>query len=221
MHRTRMRIATLMFVATALCLGLPASVAQAHEERAVGKWHFVVGWGDEPAYAGFKNSVLLFLSDKDDKPVKDLGDTLQVEVIFGTQTKTVPMEPNFEEGEFGTLGDYRGWILPTRPGDYTFHFTGTIKGDKIDARFTSSKTTFDSIVDAAEVQFPAKDPSNADLATRFDREFPRIESREATLTASVKDARNTASQGRALAIAGLAIGVLAFSMAIASRRKKA
>lgn len=46
-------------------------------------------------------------------------------------------------GGSGTPGDYRGWLIPTRPGKYTFHFTGTIKGDPIDERITASPTTFD------------------------------------------------------------------------------
>ena len=57
-------------------------------------------------------------------------------------------------------------MVPTRPGAYTFHFTGTIRGDAIDETFKSSDTTFDDIKAASEVEFPAKDPSTGELAQR-------------------------------------------------------
>src|SRR2546425_1008086 len=74
-----------------------------------------------------------------------------------------------------TLGDYRAFFVPTRPGTYTFHFTGAIKRQQVDLRITSGETTFDDIKDSNEAQFPAKDPSNADLDTRIKQEFPRVD----------------------------------------------
>ena len=135
MSRTRSIV-----VALAIAIGLivlQAGTASAHEERVVGRYHLAVGFGDEPAYAGVENSVQLFLHDaRTDKPVVDLGPTLKVQVMTGS--KTMPplvLEPDFEVGEFGTPGDYRAFFIPTRPGDYTFHFTGSIKGQKIDESF--------------------------------------------------------------------------------------
>jgi hypothetical protein len=55
-------------------------------------------------------------------------------------------------------------MIPTRPGTYEFHFTGEAGGEQIDEVFTSSETTFDSPSDPAQFQFPAKDPSTAELA---------------------------------------------------------
>lgn len=49
-----------------------APLASAHEERATGGFRFVVGWGDEPAYTGFKNSVQVTVSEADGgAPVTD------------------------------------------------------------------------------------------------------------------------------------------------------
>ena len=63
----------------------------------------------------------------------DLGDTLKVEVSFGDQTQEFPIEPFFDEEEgFGIPGDYRAWLIPTRAGTYSFHFTGTIDGEDVD-----------------------------------------------------------------------------------------
>ena len=187
-----------------LLVPLVASPASAHEERTVGKYHFVVGFGDEPAYQGDKNSVQLILADASDKPVTDLGDTLKVEVSTDTapgQTLPLALEPFFEVGEFGTPGDYRAFFIPTRPGKYTFHFTGSIKGQKVDQRFTSSDTGFSEIEDPSKVQFPAKDPTTGQLAQRLDQQVPRLET-------AVADARKQASDDARLALIVAIVGVV-------------
>ena len=180
------RRATAAVVLSVLTVGL-ATPAFAHVERTVGRFKFTVGWGEEPTYAGFRNSVQLILVDSRGKPITDLGDALKVEVIFSGQTVSLPLETTFDpdSGE-GTPGEYRAWFIPTRPGDYTFNFTGTYKGQKIDQRFTSSATTFDAVKDPAEVQFPAKDPSNGDLAARIVGD----ESRTAAIKATAAPVRS-------------------------------
>jgi len=194
----------------ALLVPLVAAPASAHEDRKVGKLDLVVGFGDEPAYAGDKNSVQLLLSDGAGKPVTDLGDAFKVEVSTDSapgQKLDLAMEPFFEIGEFGTPGDYRAFFIPTSPGKYTFHLTGSYKGQKVDQRFTSSKTGFSEVVDPASAKFPVKDPTTGQLAQRLDRE-----------------ARDDASSARTLAIVGIAVGLLglvAAGIALARRSSAA
>ena len=204
--RTRILAATVAATLAALLIPLLASPAAAHEEKTVGKYHFVVGFGDEPAYAGEKNSVQLILADAKDKPVTDLTNTLKVEVTTGdAQPLALPMEPNFEVGEFGTPGDYRAFFIPTAPGSYSFHFTGSIKGQKIDQTFKSGPQSFSDIDDPAQVQYPVKQPTGGQLATRADRDTARV---DAALAAERDQARDDASSARTLAIVGLVVGVL-------------
>jgi len=208
------RILAALVAATMAGLLIPllAGPAAAHEERTVGKYHFVVGFGDEPTYAGEKNSVILLLSDAKDKPVTDLTDTLKVAVTTGSaEPLQLSMEPNFEVGEFGTPGDYRAWFIPTTPGAYSFHFTGTIKGQKIDQTFKSGPTTFDEAKDPAEIQYPVKQPTGGQLATRADRETARVDAALATERDQAKDA---AASARTLAIIGLVVGALGLIAAI-------
>jgi hypothetical protein len=205
----RRRIAAGVAVIGLAVLALPllAAPASAHEERTVGKYHFAVGFGDEPAYQGEKNSVQLLLA-AGEKPVTDLGDTLKVEVSTESasgQTLSLSMEPFFEVGEFGTPGDYRAWFIPTAPGNYTFHFTGSIKGQKVDQRFTSSPTTFSEVSDPAKVEFPTKEPTGGQLAARLDREVPRLD-------AAASKARDDASGARTLAIIGIVAGVIGIAV---------
>lgn len=186
-----------------------AAPASAHETRAAGPVRFVVGWGDEPSFTGFKNSVQVSVSETNGSPVTDLGDGLTVEVIKGEDKTTLPLVPNFRVGGFGTPGDYRAWLTPTRPGGYTFHLTGTVRGQKVDETFTSSKTTFNDVEDVTSIAFPAKDPSTGQLATRIDREVPRLE-------AAVREAEDQADSARTLALVGVAVGAIGLLAAAAA-----
>jgi hypothetical protein len=216
----RILAATVVATLAGLLIPLLASPAAAHEERKVGKYHFLVGFGDEPTYAGERNSVLVELTDANDRPVTDLGNTLKVAVSTGSaEPLELAMEPNFEVGEFGTPGDYRAWFIPTAPGPYTFHFTGTIKGQKVDETFKSGPDTFDEAKDPAEIQYPVKQPAASQLATRADRETARV---NAALTEERNQAKDDAASARTLAIIGLvvgALGLLAGGAALFMRRR--
>lgn len=190
--------------------------APAHEPRDGGPVRFVVGWGDEPAYTGFKNSVQVTITEASGAPVTDIGDTLRVEVIKGADKITLPLVANFRAGAFGSPGDYRAWLVPTRPGPYTFRLTGAIRGQNVAESFTSSKTTFNEVEDATSIAFPVKDPSTGQLATRIDREVPRLQ-------AALSEAQDRADGARTLALAGVVVGTVgllaAVSALVAARRR--
>jgi hypothetical protein len=200
-------------------LVLLAGPAAAHEERHVGDLDLVVGFGQEPAYAGQPNSVELLLSTGGN-PVTDLGDTLTVSVGFGDQSKDLSVEPFFEVGEFGTPGDYRAWFIPTRAGQYSFHFTGTIRGTKIDETFTSGPKTFGDVDNPTDAEFPVQDPTNGELGERIDREIPRLEASitdvKTSVDRSVGSAVDDVSSARTLALVGVALGALGLIAAIAA-----
>ena len=212
--RRRIPVAALAVLALAgLVLAAAAGPAAAHEGRAVGRYHFAVGFGTEPAYAGAPNSVQLLLADRHDKPVTDLGDTLEVEVTTGdSEPRRLALEPFFEVGEFGTPGDYRAFFIPTAPGRYSFHFTGAVKGQKVDQRFTSGPTSFAEVVDPAEAQYPTREPTAGQLLGRLDRESART---RAAAAAAGADARRQAASARTLALAGLAVGAAGLLAAVA------
>lgn len=198
---------------------LPASAALAHEGQSQGDLEMVVGFGTEPAYAGQPNSVQLILVH-DGEPVVDLGDTLDVEVSFGDQSQRFTLEPNFAVGAFGEPGDYRAWFIPTRAGQYTFHFTGTIEGEDVDQTFASGPRTFGDVEDTNQIQFPVQDPTNGELAERIDQEVPRLtsatEEAQAAATTAVEDsqaAADDASSAQTFAILALVVGALGVALA--------
>ena len=201
---------------------LAAGPASAHEVRKVGAYEITIGWQHEPTYSGVENAVQIFIKDAKGNPVDDLGDppTLKVQVINGSQTSDpLDLKASFDPdtGE-GTRGEFDASIVPTVPGDYTFHLTGSINGQNIDEKFTSSDKTFDPVKDPTEVQFPAKVPSNSQLA----QSISRNETRAAAAAKSAKDAADTA---KVLAIVGIAVGVVlggaGLIVALTSRRRPA
>jgi hypothetical protein len=198
----------------------------------------VAGFGTEPALAGQPNSVQLILVH-DGEPVVDLGDTLDVEVTFGDESMALTLEPFFEEGEFGTPGDYRAWFIPTRPGTYEFHFSGTIDGEDVDETFTSGPQTFGDVESPTDLMFPAQDPTTGELAERIDREVPRLTdaideagssadqavTAAADASATAGGAVDDAAGARTLGVVGIVVGALGVLVAaggvVMSRRRTA
>jgi hypothetical protein len=207
----RATIAATAVALAGLLVPLLAAPAAAHGHRDVANYSFVVGFGTEPAYAGAPNSVQLILSSKG-RPVTDLGDGLKVAVTTGdSEAKEMTLEPNFEVGEYGEPGDYRAFFIPTTPGAYTFHFTGTIRGKKVDESFTSVKDGFAEMEDPAKVQYPTVDPNGIQLSARLERESARL---NAALTAERDQARDAAASASRLATIGLVVGALGLLTAV-------
>jgi len=209
------RAATLLAVLGILLV--VTSGATAHERRKVGAYTMSVGWADEPTYAGVKNGVQLLLRDASGKGITDLPEDLKVEIIFGSQKMgPLALEAHFGKS-FGTPGDFRTAVIPTRPGNYTFHFIGSLGGQKVDESFTSSDKTFDPVAEATSIEFPAKDPSPGEMAALLERLGSRVESAQV----SAREAAGAAGQGRALGIIGIVAGLAGVAMSLASNRRRA
>src|SRR5260370_29447267 len=144
----------------------------AHDAHVVGAYRLEIGWGEEPAFAGMRNAVTVEITDAAGRtPVSDLGGgSLSAEVAFGDERLVLPLRANPER-----RSTFEAWLLPTRPGTYTFHITGQAKNQKIDVRSTCSAQTFDCVVSSADMQFPAKDPSAGELAERIERSLARAD----------------------------------------------
>jgi hypothetical protein len=223
MQKRSMRAMSAAALAVALML-LGAAPALAHEGRKLGDLEMEVGWGTEPALAGQMNSALILLVH-DGKPVVDLGDTLEFEVTFGDQAQQFSIEPFFEPGEFGTPGDYRAWFIPTQPGQYTFHFFGTVDGEEVDETFTPGPGGFEQVESPQPIQFPGHEPSTGELAERIDRVEPRLASSIEDVQTNVQATTDDASSAKTIGLIGLVVGAIGLIVAIvalvASRRKRA
>jgi hypothetical protein len=213
---------------------LSAPIVAAHGHTAASGFNFVIGWAGEPALVGQPNAVQLFVYDQDEKPITDISaDAISVVVTTaGQDSSSLSVSAAFdvEEG-FGTPGEYSAQIIPTAPGDYTFHFTGTIHDKAIDVSMTSGAETFDEVVAPADLEFPVKQPTLTEVGTRLDRIDGRIEALQSAAPApgafaAAQDAAAAASAAanRALLIgailggAGLVLAVVALAMIRRARR---
>ncbi|HEX3630323.1 MAG TPA: hypothetical protein VHW91_07625 [Candidatus Dormibacteraeota bacterium] len=192
--------------AAAIAAGLLVAVvvpASAHEVRTVGAYQFTVGWLHEPAYADEQNAVQFLLSDTRGNPVTDLGDTLKVEIVYqGLKMPAQALVPTFDpDTGLGRQGEYLASVIPTAPGNYTFHFTGSIKGQAVDQSFTSSDSTFDPVKEPTAVEFPAQDPTRGQISQKLNKLDPRLASVQTS-------AQNDAALARNLAIGAIVLGVL-------------
>ena len=148
-------------------------------------------------FRGSRNAVEVRLADVSGAAVNDPQAVLTVEVSFGDARITVPLRRTREPDTF------KGWLLPNRPGTYTFHITGRVRQQALDVTSTCSETTFDCVNDVAAIQFPAQDPTLGELADRLTRTLPREErTAETDLTT------------RSIAMAGLALAGLALAFAV-------
>lgn len=217
---------TVAFAAVSAFGLLVAPSAFAHEQRQVGAYKFTVGWQHEPTYIGEENAVQLFLHDPQGKPIDDIGTppTLHVEVIFGTQTSApLDLEPSYDpDTGLGMHGEFDAPIIPTAVGNYTFHFYGSLNGQKIDQKFTSGPATFNTVQDPSPIDFPVSVPAAPTLAGTINRLVPRVDSAVAATSHSTSRANSAHSLGliglilgAVGAAAGLGLGGSAF---LATRR---
>jgi hypothetical protein len=220
--RKRWRPAALAVVAGVLgaLVALPGTPAFAHEIRNVGKYQFTVGFGVEPAYLDQKNFIQFFLHDRaTGKPITNLGDSLKVAVQFGSQSLDLALEPSFDpDTGLGTPGEYDAFFFPTAPGKYTFHFTGSIDGQKVDESFTSGPTTFSEVEDPGPVQFPVKVPTVGEVGQLVQNQGRR-------LSAQVSSASDDASSAKTLGLIGIVVGAIglltaAGALVVARRRTR-
>ena len=239
--RLRLRaVLRLGLAAAALASSLAfAPVVSAHSHVAIGDYHLTIGWMNEPTLVGQPNGVEVLVEDDDENPIVDLGgDSLAVIVSTGEQeTESLPLTPAFStEGGFGTPGQYTAELIPTLPGEYTFHFTGSIRDEPVDVSITSGDDTFSPVSSTSELEFPIKVPTLADVAIRLERIDGRMAELAATdpgdalaaAQAATEAARAaTASADRAMLLglviggAGVLIGAIALVLALRAGRRGA
>lgn len=232
MKRKPLAVTAVLLALWIVGAAVPAS---AHLHEQVGDIEITVGWYSEPAFAGEPNGVQVFVNqapaqadhthegeEESGPPVDSRQVRLTVEIIFGDRNATVklpavPLEPfNFgEPGEFRTEA-----IVPTRPGTYTFHIAGTIKGRPFDKFYTSGEkgaingTQYNDINEVAAVSFPEKDQTNGQLGLAIDNA-------RKTAAAAANKASDDAKTARLLGIIGIAVGVIGLAFGLRPRGKKA
>ncbi|HEY7270695.1 MAG TPA: hypothetical protein VH951_12800 [Dehalococcoidia bacterium] len=206
----RLRLLSLglaMFAFGAFLAG--TAITSAHERRQVQDYTFVVGWLTEPALLNQPNSIDMRVSKTaDSSPVSGLEKTVKAEVINGTAKAPVELKPRS-----GTPGAYNGYIMPTKEGDYSFHFTGTVEGMNLDQTFTSGPSTFATI--AAANAFPDPNPSTQSL----DESVRGLQEKVVTLES--KNSSSKANSAMIIAIVGVIVGAAGVGIGVYGMTRKA
>jgi hypothetical protein len=127
-------------------LSLVPLIASAHQRqvfRIGGRaYTFVVGFQNEPVFAGDKSGLDLRIrladpkaplnfSSPNLKPVEKLETSLKVEISAGGKKKVFGLEPAFRDP-----GLYRATFFPTAATSYRFRLFGEMNGTPVDLAFT-------------------------------------------------------------------------------------
>lgn len=200
------------FIVTALAgLLLLARPAGAHGEVVAGDYMLEIGWVNEPVVVGQPNALYLFVTpaeaseaaDEEGEQgeaehgrregVKGAEATLTFTVEYGGVSRRYPLVP-----VLGQAGEYTAAFIPTREGQYTFHFTGSINGQAVDVSF-----------EPEEVQ------------SAGDRAFPEAALSPAEQASQLAAAQSQARTALMVAIAGVVLGLVGTGLGIygLSRRR--
>ncbi len=157
-------------------LSLLSVTVLAHEGREVGEYELNMGWRNEPAFVGQFNGPEVYISlhhaPEGTAFPADVEVSLQAEVMFGSETKKLRLEP-----AWGETGHFIADLIPTLPGDYTFRIFGKIGDVEVDEVFSSADGEFSTVEPASDIMFPAA--GAVDMAALL----ARIEALEARLAA--------------------------------------
>lgn len=198
-----------------------AGFASAHVVKSFGSYSIALGWLHEPAYVGVDNAVQVIIKDASGNPVDDVSASdLGVTVAAGGQTSTsLPLNASHDpDTGLGTPGEYTAHVIPTLPGDYTFHLAGKVHGTAVDETVTSSDTTFDAVQDQTDAQFPAKIPSTTDLSAKVDRLDGRVAAAQSAGTSASDAATQALIVGASVGGVGVLLGLAGVALALRARR---
>jgi len=215
--------AAAALAALALLVISPAQDASAHERRTVaGQYTFVVGFITEPVFLEEPNGVDLRITNaQTNQPVEGVQMTLKVDVTAGGETKTMDLR-----ARFNMPGAYTADVIPTRGGQWLFRFHGTIEGTPINERFESGPGRFNEPQPRADIEFPVKLPTTAQLSEQVARLAPGESAAQPAGTPpdaqrALDKAEDAQRTGTILGIAGIVVGLLGLALAayaLASRR---
>ncbi len=188
MKRTQSKTLSLSLVASlALAAFLAIFTAQpalAHSRIEVGPYVIVIGWANEPVIVGERNAILLEISEGD-APVEGAEGTLDVALEYAGRTFNANLTP-----VIGQPGVYHAEVLPTVRGQYTVHLSGAIGSTALDERVEPEEVAAGDVL-----QFPETAPDTRQLGQ------------------DVADLQARLNTAYALAIGGIAIGVVGIGLA--------
>jgi hypothetical protein len=187
-------------------LALLTRPAAAHGEVVAGNYLLEIGWVNEPVIVGQPNGLFLYITpaeaDEEGEAEGEHSDeeqahaegitgaeaTLSFTVEYGGVSRRYDLHPILDQP-----GQYAADFIPTREGQYTFHFTGAINGETLDVSFEPEE-----VESAGERAFPEAALSPAEQAQQL------------------ATAQSQARTALLIGAAGLLLGLLGTGLAIYS-----
>ncbi len=124
--------------------------ARAHGDLEFGDYVLEIGFLNEPALVGQPNGLELNVTNHETgEGVNGLADVLHAEIVYGSQSLELPLRPRE-----GVDGGYTADVIPTEPGEYTWHIWGNIEGTDIDAELASGPNSFSDVEMPTAYAFP-------------------------------------------------------------------
>jgi hypothetical protein len=179
MHHRPVRLQKVAwFVVAALAgflLAVQARPVWAHGEVVAGDYLLEIGWVNEPVLVGQPNALFLYITPAEagetGEEEGEHGDeehghaagvtgaeaTLNFTVEYGGVSRRYQLVP-----VLGQAGQYTAAFIPTREGQYTFHFTGAINGQDINLSFEPEE-----VESAGDHAFPEAALSPAEQASQL------------------------------------------------------
>ena len=94
-----------------IVVALAAVPVSAHDASEIDGYSIRIGFIDEPVFVGDRSGLELIVA-KDGQPVTGMERTVSAEVIFGDQTRSLPLAAREREP-----GAYESIFVPTVSGD--------------------------------------------------------------------------------------------------------
>jgi len=226
-----MKIKTALPI-TVLCFGIillasmPSTWAHTHRALTIDNQQveFIVGWVNEPPYAGEINAVDFWAhyvnatcpqgseSTSSPCPVYGLDQSLRVQVTTGGQSQILSFSPNLSDDIPPSFnGEYTAEVDPTVPGSYSFTIFGMVGSTAINQTFSCGPTTFECVDPANEIQFPqSQSSSSSDLQTSL----LNTQSQISNLQSEVTQMQNTLQLTFAVAAVGVVVGIIGMVTAV-------
>jgi len=196
-------LSALTVAAAALIAPLAAGPdrALAADDRQVGPFRAIVSWQVEPPMVGAPNAIQLRLL-RDGAPVSGVDRALKLEATFVVTKRMLELAP-----VAGAAGTYAAPIIPTRVGEYTFRFFGSLNGTAIDETFASGAGGLATVRSNGDLGFPDS-ADTLDRLTKMGDEVRLNTQRIPAIQKNSEDTKAESTESRQFAVTSLVLGFI-------------
>lgn len=144
----------LFFIFSCFLISNTITNADAHTEVKIDDYIVDIGWGDEPPVVGFRNFIVISISQEEDGEKVGVGDAFQNIDVFA---KSGGISKELDVIADSEPGFYNAKIIPTKIGTIVIQLRGELDGTIIDVQIPIEDVESTAILD-----FPPTSGSSSD-----------------------------------------------------------